>query len=88
MPPKSPPPLARASTPEAMDWDHVERRDAPRDQDALGLSAADRAALGLSVPRTQDFQPGVFGDAQEALAEVLAAGGAVGKRSERPRRRT
>ena len=86
---KSPLPLARASAPDtAMDWDHIEPREAPKEQDALGLSAADRAALGLSLPRAQDLQPHVFGDAQQALADVLATGGAFAKKPERPRRRS
>ena len=79
--PSSTPPLARSVAPVALDWDGVEPQDAPRPADALGLSAEDRAALGLSMPRTIDLAPHAGGDAQAALAEVLARGAAYGKQN-------
>lgn len=78
------PPLAKSAAPVAPTWDDVEPESAPTGRDVLGLSEADRAALGLS--------PGLemthfhTGDAGDALAAVLAQGGAI-KKADRPRRK-
>lgn len=83
----SAPPLARSVAPVALDWEEVEPETrAHRPSDALGLSAEDRAALGLSTPRTADLVPHLGGDAQAALAEVLARGAAYGKSAHPPSR--
>ena len=79
--PSSAPPLARSVAPVALDWEAVEPEDAPQAPDALGLSAKDRAALGMSMPRTADLVPHLGGDAQAALAEVLTRGAAYGKQA-------
>lgn len=85
--PSSTPPLARSVAPVALDWEAVEPEDAPRAPDALGLSAEDRQALGLSMPRTADLVPHLGGDAHAALSEVLARGAAYGKQARPPPRR-
>lgn len=79
MPPKAAP-LARSVGPDVLDWDGVEADRAPAAQDVLALSAADRAALGLSAPRPHDYALFPAGDAQDALREVLLHGGAVSKK--------
>lgn len=86
------PPLARSQTKDVLDWDHLEPRAAPASKDVLGLSPADRSALGLSAPRTMDTVPQLGGDASAALAEILARGGAMrktekkaGKKADAPR---
>lgn len=68
------PPLARSVAKEVLDWDHVEPREAEKGTDLLGLSAADRQALGMSAPRPADLQPASLGGAEHALSEVLARG--------------
>ena len=73
--PKTPP------TADILDWAHVEDRDHDPSKDVLGLSPADRKALGLSSPRASDLQPGGLPGAETALAEVLARGGAIAARS-------
>jgi hypothetical protein len=65
--------------PVALDWELIEPENAPHASDALGLSAEDRAALGLSTPRTADLVPHLGGDAHAALADVLSRGAAYGK---------
>ena len=77
--PSSTSPLARSVAPTALDWEDVDPPTTPRAPDALGLSAEDRAALGLSSVRTTDHVPPLPGDAHAALAEVLARGAAYGK---------
>lgn len=74
--PKTPP------SEDILDWAHVDERDVDLTKDVLGLSTADRKALGLSAPRTTDLQPAGLAGAETALADVLARGGAV---SPRPR---
>ena len=79
--PSSTSPLARSVAPTALDWEDVDPPASPRAPDALGLSADDRHALGLSSVRTTDHVPPMPGDAQAALAEVLARGAAYGKQA-------
>jgi hypothetical protein len=62
-----------------LDWDHVDRRDGDTAKDVLGLSMADRRALGLSAPRAAELQSPSLVGAETALADVLARGGAIGK---------
>lgn len=81
------PPLARSQSKDVLDWDHVEPPAAVPAKDVLGLSPADRAALGLSAPRTMDLVPQVGGDAKTALADVLARGGAMLKAEKAHRER-
>ena len=73
--PKTPP------AEDILDWAHVDSKDADLTKDVLGLSLADRKALGLSAPRTTDLQPGGLPGAEAALAEVLARGGAIAPRA-------
>jgi hypothetical protein len=75
--------MAKTKTPpsdDILDWAHVDGRDLDLTKDVLGLSTADRKALGLSAPRTTDLQPAPLAGAEAALAEVLARGGAVAPR--------
>jgi hypothetical protein len=65
--------------PVALDWETIELEPETKASDALGLSAEDRAALGLSLPRTADLVPHLGGDAHAALADVLSRGAAYGK---------
>lgn len=60
-----------------LDWDQVERKDIQIAKDVLGLTVADRQALGLSAPPATDLQAPLVGGAEIALAEVLARGGAI-----------
>lgn len=71
------PPLARSVARDVLDWDQVDHRNVEIAKDVLGLSPGDRAALGLSAPRTIDLEAPTLGGAEMALAEVLARGGAV-----------
>ena len=70
-------PLARSIAPDPLEWDHVERRNLDLGKDVLGLSPADRQALGLSAPRPLDLEAPGLGGAEHALADVLARGGAI-----------
>lgn len=72
-------PLARSAAPPALDWEGVEPEATRGPSDTLGLSPEDRAALGLSAPRTIDLAPHVGGDAHAALADALARGAAYRK---------
>lgn len=71
------PPLARSVAPTALDWADVDPAPAEPAIDALGLSPADRAALGLSQARIHDVAVRPVGDAKDVLAEALAHGAAV-----------
>lgn len=73
------PPLARNVTKDVLDWDDVDPPSHDTGRDMLGLSPQDRKALGLSAPRTADLQAPTLGGSEQALAEVLTRGGAIGK---------
>lgn len=83
--PKDVSPLARSIGIEALDWDQVDPKGMEFGKDVLGLTPADRQALGLSAPRAVDLQAPTLGGAETALAEILARGGALG--ASKPRRR-
>lgn len=82
--PKDVSPLARSVGAEALDWDHIDPKGMEFGKDVLGLTPADRQALGLSAPRSIDLQAPTLGGAETALAEILARGGAMG--TGKPRR--
>lgn len=73
------PPLARSVAKDVLNWDHVDPKRTEIGKDVLGLSPADRQALGLSLPKHTDLDAPALGGAETALAEVLARGGAFGK---------
>lgn len=75
MPEEIAPPLARSVAREVLDWDHVEPRHIEIGKDVLGLSPADRKALGLSA--AHELEIPALGGAELALADVLARGGAI-----------
>lgn len=77
MPTPTTPPLARSVSRDVLDWSEVEPRSAHAGKDGLGLSPEDRKALGLSAPRSIDLEAPTLGGSEQALAEVLARGGAV-----------
>lgn len=79
----TPHPLARSAAPPALDWEGVEPEASKGPSDTLGLSPEDRAALGLSAPRSIDLVPHVGGDAHAALADALARGAAYRKAPQR-----
>jgi hypothetical protein len=76
---------ARAA-PEVLDWEQVDPRVSTTGRDPLGLTPADRQALGLSAPRMLDLTLPHAGGAEAALAELLAEGVALGKREPKRRR--
>jgi len=69
-------PLARSTSDDILDWDRVDARKPEMAKDVLGLSTADRQALGLSAPPLAELQAPTLGGAETALAELLARGGA------------
>lgn len=85
MKPKDAHPLARSFAHNVLDWDQVDPQGVDFGKDLLGLSAADRQALGLSAPRVTDLQAPTLGGAETALAEALAQGGAWSKDAKRRR---
>ena len=79
-------PIAKAHAATPLDWPDVDPKGIDLGKDVLGLSPADRAALGLSAPRTTDLEAPSLGGSEQALAEVLARGGAIGKTDFRRKR--
>lgn len=75
----TPPPLARSTNKDVLDWGQVDPLHVEIAKDVLGLSPQDRQALGLSALRHTDLQAPTLGGAETALADVLARGGAIGK---------
>lgn len=78
-------PLARRS-PEVLDWEQIDRREDATGIDPLGLTPTDRQVLGLTPMRPLDLTIPTTVGAEAALAEILAEGGAIGKRESKHRR--
>lgn len=83
--PKDASPLARSISHNVLDWNEIDARGVDFGKDVLGLTPADRQALGLSAPRSIDLQAPTLGGAETALAEILARGGAMGAATRRRR---
>lgn len=81
-----PTPLARRG-PDVLDWDQVDPRERVAGHDPLGLTPADRQALGLTPARPLDLTLPTSGGAEAALADLLAEGVAIGKREPKRRQR-